>query len=88
MRRLVALTAAIALATSTSSALAAARDGIKIVSFGGSWSVSYFATNGPDALPITQREYEDLVRATACGPRSAATVWVRERRVVLTCDGG
>ncbi len=87
MRRLVALTAAIALCCSAAG-LAARDVGLRLVSFGGSWSVSYFAPNGPDATPITQREYEDLVRARACGPRSAVTVWVRERRVVLTCDGG
>lgn len=86
MRRLVALTAAIALCCSAADA--AARDGIKIVSFGGAWSVSYFVTNGPDAIPITQRQYEGLVRARACGARSSVTVWVRERRVLLICDGG
>ncbi|MDB5042155.1 MAG: hypothetical protein JWN27_2881 [Candidatus Eremiobacteraeota bacterium] len=86
MRRLVALTVAIALATSTSSALAARPVGILVDLHPGVYRVEYWVANGPEPVKITEAEYRDFVRTHSCGPRSHVAVWEKERVVQVVCE--
>jgi hypothetical protein len=92
VKRLAAATAAIALLCAAD---AAARDlrvdgvrdaGVNVVTFRGTWKVRFFAPDGPDGGKIAQKDYDDLAHARACGGRSQAVVFIRERVITLACE--
>jgi hypothetical protein len=58
----------------------------------GTFRVSFYVVSGPDAIRVTQADYEKAVRDGLCGPRSHVTLWParpgRSAEVQAVCEAG